>query len=71
MSDFLKYDKTTAINSYNAHKGVRGTARRVILSSVDNLIGLRSNTSVQNLKTALSKYNDKCQDMELAVERLV
>lgn len=59
MSNFLKYDKATAINSFN---GVRGTARRVILSRVDNPC---------NLIPALIKYKETCLDMELAVERLV
>ena len=50
---------------------MRDTAKRVILSRVDNLIALQSNASSQSLKTAQSKYNDKCKDMKLAVERLV
>ena len=71
MSEFLNYDKTTAINSFKAQEGVHGTARRVVLSWVDNLIVLCTNASAQNLKTALAKYNDKCEDMEIAEEKLV
>ena len=71
MSDFLKYDKATAINSLNTHKGIRGTAKRTFMSRADNLIALRSNASAQNLKTALAKCNIKCNDIEIAVERLI
>ena len=70
MSDFLKYDKAKAINSFNAHKGIQGTAKRTFLSRADYLIALRSNTSSQNLKIAQAKY-EKCGDIEIAVERLV
>ena len=68
MSDFLEYNKTSAINSFNAHRGIRGTA---ILSGVDYLFTLQSNASAQNLKKAPAKYNNKCNNMEIAVERLV
>ena len=71
MSNFLNYDKATAINSFNAHKGICGTAKRTVLSGADDLIALRSNASAQNLKIALAKYNDKCEDIEIAVERCI
>ena len=41
------------------------------MSRADDLIVLRSNASAHNLKTALAQYNDKCKDLEIAVERLV
>ena len=71
MSDFLEYFKTTAIYSLNAHKHVHGTSKRVILSRVDHIIVLCSNDSAHNLTTALEKYNDIYEDMEITVERLV
>ena len=71
MLDFLKYNRATAINSFKAHKYFHGTAARVVLFRVDDLIALESNATAHDLITALAKYNDKCKDMALRVERLV
>ena len=70
MRRFLNMTPTQAIHSYNAHKGKRTEYVRQVVLRLADLAELATPASVRILKERVAKYQQKCEDIELAVEHL-
>ena len=71
MARFLAMPKEKAIRSYAAHKGKKTEALKEITNRLEDVKTLATPTSVRLLNERIRAFEQKCEDIELAIDVLV
>ena len=70
MAQFLDMLKDRALNSYKAHKGKKTEIIKELAQRIDDVRALATPASVRILNEKLKAFEQKCEDIELAIDHL-